>query len=227
MLRKLLLRDGRLHGRTLLISYGVFLAFQVYFLLRVDSARPWLVFASVYAAFVALSVYVREDKFQSTSWTCTLPVSRRGVVRARFVGAWILAVAALAAATILAAVLPGSRVGVPDVLEAETLLLAATVITVVVGLMLPFVIRFGLLGLMIFLVGAQVIGAGVLLMAGAFERREGRRLSLGFSVVADGVRAAHSALPPALFDLLVVALLLAVNWAGYRLALLLFGRRDF
>jgi ABC-type transport system involved in multi-copper enzyme maturation permease subunit len=226
MLRKLLWRDGLLNARMLLINYAIFAAFQAYFLLRVESARAWLVFASVYAAFVSLTVLTREDQSRATALTCTLPVTRRDVVRARFAGAWLLAMAALATGTILAAVIPGSRVAVADVFRPETLLLAATAITIIVGLMLPFVIRFGLLGLIIFLVGAQVIGVGVLLLAGSFERREGRRLSLGFSAIADGVRAAQDALPNALFYALAVALLVAVNLAGYRLARCLFERRD-
>lgn len=225
MLPRLLLRDALLHGRMLLISYGIFAAFQLYLVLRVDSSRAWLVFASIYASFLAITVFAREDKFQSTAWTLTLPVTRRDVVRARFLEAWILVVAALVAATILAVVIPRSQVELSVLIQPESLLMAATVITAVVALMLPFLIRFGLLGMMIFLVGAQVLGAGLLVAAVALRGRGGG-LRLGFSAIADAVRAAHGALPHSAFYALALAFLVAVNWAGYRLAVRLFRGRD-
>lgn len=226
MLPKLLMRDALLHGRMLLISYGIFAAFQLYFVLRVDSSRFWLVAATIYASFLAITVFAREDKFQSTAWTCTLPVSRRAIVQARFVEAWILVAASLAIATLVAAVLPGSRVDVSAVVQTDALLLAATVVTLVVSLMLPFLVRFGLLGVLIFLVAMQVIGSGLLVVTVMLGNRDGGRVNLGLHAIAGAVRAAHAALPPVVFDLLAVALLFVVNWLGYRLAVFFFDRRE-
>jgi len=225
MLRRLLVRDWLLHGRMLLISYGLFAAFQVYFILRTNSTRHWLVFASVYATFLAISVFAREDRFQSTAWTCTLPVSRREVVRARFVGAWILVTTALVGSMLMAAVIPGSIISVTEALQPATLLLAATATSLVIALVLPFLIRFGLLGLLIFLVAAQVLGSAALVLAIALDGGGGAGKSM-FSFVTDAVRATQGALTPAPFYLLVAALLMAVNWVGYRFAVRLFTRRE-
>jgi ABC-type transport system involved in multi-copper enzyme maturation permease subunit len=226
MLPKLMVRDALLHGRMLLISYGLFAAFQAYFVTRIDDARPWFVFAGIYAAMLSITMFAREDKFESTAWTCALPVTRRDVVRARFVAAWLLVAAALVVGTILAAVMPGSQVGLARLLELDTLLVGATAVTVVLALMLPFLIRFGLMGMMIFLVLGQVVGAGVLLLAIVLRNNGGGELRLGIRAIAGGVSALREAMPVALFQLLVVVLLVGVNWAGYRLALFLFRRRD-
>jgi hypothetical protein len=226
MLLKLLRRDVLLHGRMLLISYAIFLAFEAYFALRVSSARFWLTTAAIYAAFRSITVFAREDKFGSSAWTCTLPVRRAEVVRARFVIAWLLVAAALATGAAMAALLPGTRVVLPEIVLPATLLCAATAVTLIVALMLPFLIRFGLLGIMIFLVGAQMLGAGVLALAMVLGRR-GRHVSVGFSSIAHAVRSAYEAFPPTISIVLAVALLFAINWAGYRLSVFLFRRRDF
>lgn len=225
MLLKLLRRDVLLHGRMLLISYAFFLAFEAYVAFRVSSARFWLTGAAIYAAFLSITVFAREDKFGSSAWTCTLPVRRTQIVRARFVIAWLLVTAALATGAAMAALLPGTRVVLEEILRPTTLLCAATAITLVVAPMLPFLIRFGLLGVMIFLVGAQLLGAGVLALAIALGRH-GRHVSLGISTVAGAVRSAYGAFPPAVSVLLSIALLLAINWAGYRFSVFLFRRRD-
>lgn len=226
MLCELLLRDWRLNQRAILISVALFAAFQVYFVIRVDSTRAWFVFTSFYAAFLILTVFAREDKFRCASWTCSLPVTRREIVGARFAGAWLQVAGALAVAIILAVVVPGSRIDLAGIVQPETLLLAATVAAVVVALMLPFTIRFGLIGVMIFLVAAQVLGAGALFLAIALRPRGGSSLRLGFSAVADGVRAVHASLPLPAFSLLVLALLAAVSWGGHCLAVHLYRRRE-
>lgn len=225
MLLNLLRRDFLLHGRMLLISYAIFFAFEAYVALRVDSAQFWLTTAAIYAAFLSITVFAREDKFGSSAWTCTLPVRRAEIVRARFVMAWLVVAAALVAGAALTALLPGTRVVLPEIVLPATLLSAATAVTLIVALMLPFLIRFGLLGVMIFLVGAQMLGAALLALAMVLGRR-GRHVSLGLSSIANAVRSVYEAFPPAVSVLLTVALLFAINWAGYRVSVLLFRRRD-
>lgn len=226
MLRKLLKRDLLLHGRMLLISYGLFLAFQLYTVLNVESARTWAVFASIYASFLSITVFAREDKFQSAAWTCTLPVTRREIVRVRFLGAWLLVTAAMVAATMIAAVTPWSIVRPSEVLRPDTLLVSAAVVTLVVALMLPFLIRFGLLGVMIFLVATQMLGAALLVVAVAFRRRGSGSLRLDLSAIGDAVGAVHAALPWPVFAVLVLAVLAFLNWGGYRAAVWLYQRRE-
>ena len=229
MLHELLLRDWILHRRVLLITYGMFGAFQIYSSISVSSPRVWLVFASIYAGLLTVVPFAREDKFRSTAWTCTLPVTRTQIVRARLIGAWVLVLAALAAAAVLASIVPGSQVNAMTVLTPANLLAAGTAITLIFSLMLPFTIRFGLMGVLIFGVVAQLLGGG-LLMIGMISRNRGggsgRSLFAALTPIAEFVRGAHETLPAVAFYLLALCVLAAVNWLGYRLALALFARRE-
>ncbi len=229
MLPRLLLRDWILTRRALLAIVGIYVAFQAYFVCRISSSRQYLVFASIYASFLTLTLFLREDKFHATAWSCSMPVSRQDLVRARYLGAWIFVAAALVLALIPAWIVPGSVVSVPAVFDPGTLLRVFAAVTVILALMLPFTIRFGVLGVMIFLVGIQMLGALVLLIAvktgGASSASRGL-LSGGVDALGAGLAAVRELTGPAGFHAAIVVCLLLVNWLGYRLAVSLFRRRE-
>ncbi|MGD8328734.1 MAG: ABC-2 transporter permease [Acidobacteriota bacterium] len=229
MLPDLILRDWKLHRRALLPMMAIFAIFQVYFVLRVDSTTFWLVFTCVYAMGLTIMPLAREDKFGSTAWTCTLPVTRAQIIGARFVEAWLLALAWIAVSTLMAVLIPGSRIAVESLAEPATILLAVTIITVILSLLLPFTIRFGILGVLIVGVAAQILGTVVLLV---LVLTRGRRtaganpIDIVIGAVRDGITFVHGALPPVAFYLLVLAALAALHWAAYRSAIVLFDRKE-
>jgi hypothetical protein len=229
MLPRLLLREWILVRRALLAFVGIYLAFQAYFACRASSPRQYLVFASIYAAFLTLPLFLREEKFRATAWSCSMPVSRQDLVRARYLGAWIFVAVVLALALILAGVMPGSRVHVPAVLDPSTLLQTLAVVTVILALMFPFTIRFGALGVMIFLVGIQMLGAVVLLIAvktGGGSGASKGLLSGGVAALGSGMAALRDLMGPAGFNAAAALCLLLANWLGYRLAVAMFRRRE-
>lgn len=229
MLGNLLYRDWKLHGLHVLIVLGMFVAFQVYFVLRVESPRLWMVFTSVFMGMQTIVPFTREDKFRSASWTCTLPVRRRHVVQARWIEAWMLLGAGLVLGLALAIVLPGSQIDLAEALQPDTLLLAAGIASGILVLVLPFTIRFGLLGIMIFLVIAQIVGAGLFAITVLTGGKNGTGHAL--ETIIEGTRSTCLALQSAwtspVFHLALLATLVVLNWAGYRLALALYRRREF
>jgi hypothetical protein len=228
MLRKLLLRDWILHRNGLIIVMAIFAAFQVYFVLEVSGPRPWLVFTAVYIAFLTIFPFTRDDKFRSTAWSCTLPVSRAELVRARWLAAWLIVATGFAIGILLAAVLPGSRLFAALLADPEALLLAGAVVTVVLLMLLPFTIRFGILGVMIGLVGFQLLGAGAFVAAkltGGLDGVEGG-VAGAFRPLIDGILGARTSLGVPGFALAALAVLFLLNWAGYRLSVTLFRRQE-
>lgn len=228
MLRRLLLRDWILHRRALGPITAVFAAFQVYFVLNADKPRLWLVFTSVYISFLTVVPFTRDDKFRSVAWSCTLPVSRSDLVKARYAGAWILVAAVFLLAFALAALVPGSKLSGALPADPEALLLAGAVVSVILLLLLPFTIRFGFFGILIGLVALQILIAGTFVVSkltGRQDRVEGGVASV-FRPLIDGVAAARESLGPSAFFLAVLLSLVLLNWAGYRVALALFRRRE-
>jgi len=229
MRRRLLARDWILNRRAMSIVLAIFVAFQVYMVLRVSGARAWSVFTCVYACFLTIVPLTREDKFRAGAWARTLPVTRAEIVGARYLGSWLIAAIAYASALALAAALPGSRVEPSLLLDFRALLVTASIVSGILFLLVPFTIRYGLIGVMIFLVALQVLGVVMLFAAVATEGMKG----IEGAVLAGGraagawLAASREALTPAGFVLAALAALSALNWTGYRFALALYNRREF
>jgi hypothetical protein len=229
MLPKLFLRDWILNRKIVLINFAIFSAFQIYSGTQVSSARVWLVFASIYASFLAVTLFIREDKFGATGWACTLPVTRRELVLARIIESWVMVLVALGAMALFAAIVPGSVVSPAELLQPSTLLISATIVTLILSLMQPFTIRFGFLGVMIFLIGMQVLGVVLLTALMALRRSgsvNGRPIADAISTLGSGLASVREALSPTPFALLLLIVLLLTNWLGYRSAVFLFRRRE-
>jgi hypothetical protein len=228
MLRRLLLREWILHGRALATIVAIFAAFQVYFVLNADKPRLWLVFTSVYVSFLTVVPFTRDDKFRSVAWSCTLPVSRSDLVRARYAGAWILVAAAFLVAFALAALLPGSKLSGALPADPEALLLSGVVVSLMLALLLPFTIRFGFLGLVIGLAALQILAAALFVASKTTGRQDQVEGGVGavFRPLIDGIVAARESLGPPGFFLAALLSLVLLNWAGYRFALALFRRRE-
>jgi hypothetical protein len=230
MLPRLLLREWILTRRALLSIVGIYVAFQAYFVCRISSPRQYLVIASIYASFLTLTLFLREDRFHATAWSCSMPVTRQDIVRAKFFAAWIFVAGVLVLALALAGIMPWSAVHIRAIFDPVTLLQAFAAVTIILALMIPFAIRFGMLGVMIFLVGFQMLGAVVLLVAvnarGPSRPSRGL-LSGGVEALTAGLLAVRDLLSPAGFYVTVVLILVLANWLGYRLAVALFRRREF
>jgi hypothetical protein len=228
MLLELLRRDWILHRQAMIPILAIFSAFQVWFLMSVERPRHWLVFTCIYVAFFTIVPFTRDDKFRANEWSCTLPVSRKDLVRARYVAAWLLFVGCLLLGLLLAALVPGSKVEPLSLMAPGEALWVLTVASVILLLLLPFTIRFGLLGVVIFLAALQILGAVLLVVGksvGNQSEMEGG-VRAGIRVIVSGVSALRETMPPAAFHAVWLLVLALVNWVGYRVALALFRRRE-
>jgi hypothetical protein len=229
MLRRLLLRDWILHRNALVPIVAIFGAFQVYFVLNADKPRLWIIFTSIYVSFLTVVPFTRDDKFQSAAWSCTLPVCRADLVRARYAGAWVAVAGGFLVAFSVAVLLPRSKLRGVLPVNPESLLLAGAVVTVILLLVLPFTIRFGFVGLVIGLAALQILGGVTFVFSKALGRQD--RVEGGVAAVfrpfIDGILAVRESLSPPGFFLAALVLLILLNWAGYRFALALFRRREF
>lgn len=228
MLLKLLARDWRLHSRTLWITLAIFAGFQIYFVMNIDRPPLWVGFAAVYLSFLTITPITREEKFRSMAWTCSLPVSRRDVVRARFAGAWLIVGIGILLGLGVALLTPGSKVDAAAVMSIDSLLLACGLATVVLVLLLPFTLRYGIKGVFIVLVGLQILGAGALVVGMATGTMTAIESGVGavFGPVYRTVLNLHEGLSAPSFFAVMAVFLAALNWGGYRLALALFRRLE-
>jgi hypothetical protein len=187
----------------------------------------WGGMVSVACAFLPVMMLVREDKFRAGALSCSLPVTRDAVVASRYVGAWLVALTAVAIAIL--AMLALSLFGVRPLLP-PTPTLPVTVIMVVglaLAAMMPVAIRFGAAGVIGLLVALQVLGVVALLAGEVFDVRLVEGIESAVGAIARGGRWLGSVIGPAAFSAALVAAVLAVNYASFRLSSWLYRRREF
>ena len=187
----------------------------------------WSGGVSLACAFLPVMMLVREDKFKAGALVCSLPVTRDAIVASRYLGGWLLALTGVAVA--IAAMLTLSLFGV-NPLRPPTPMLPATVVTVVglaLAVMLPMVIRFGMVGVFSLLIGAQLLGVVVLLAGAMFDARVVQGIEAAVKAIVSGSARLRDALGPAAYSAVLVAAVAVLNYASFRLSSLLYRRREF
>lgn len=223
MLRNALRKDLLLNARHLwgILPWFIWVA---YALSEPDASRMTAFAAAFIGSLMAVTIGAREDKLRTTATLASLPVSRRTLVQARFVTCYVVGAASYLVVAAMTVVLPWSVQRPAEVFELRTLLLTLTLASMAVALLMPVVLRFGLLGVLIFLGTFQVLG---IVLFVALELFGARSAVHGiFGAIERGVIALHAGLGrPA--TILEAAAVVAVSiWLSFRLSVLLAARRD-
>jgi ABC-type transport system involved in multi-copper enzyme maturation permease subunit len=180
-------------------------------------------FAAVVCSIIPLTLVAREDKFRTAALTCSLPVTRDAIVSARYWGGGLAALAGtiliLAAGYLLPQTGFAARGGV-----GTALLAAFVVLGLVQATLLPFTIRYGLVGLLLFMVALQVLGIVVFMAAMLLGHDLLRGLIQALGAALHAVRDRAGA--GGLAALLVTATLL-LNLASHDLSRRLYRAREF
>ncbi len=220
-MRELILKDLRLHKRYFLILGILFPLYMGYFGARLDRPGTFVFFGSFMFAIGALMLFTREDRFRSVGFGLSLPATRREVLVSRYVLSWAMMVLfyILSAAVIM--VVPGSRLGAAG-FRPGTALAALGLVTLYFGGLMPLTVRFGPVGVMIFIVTLQIFGIAAMSL---------RFLTGGIqafaTAVKTGLNTAQVALGPTGFTVALIAAIVLLNLASFRLSLRFFERKDY
>ncbi|MCU0250355.1 MAG: ABC-2 transporter permease [Vicinamibacterales bacterium] len=222
MLRNALRKDLLLNARHLWGILPWFL-WVAYAMSEPDAGRITAVGAAFIGALMATTMAAREDKLRTSATLASLPVSRRTLVEARYLVACIVGAATYLIVVVMAAALPWSVQRAAELVEPRTLLLTLTLASTAIALLMPVVIRYGLLGVMVFLGAFQVLGVAVMV---AFEFF-GLRSAVGiFRVVERSIAALHQGLNQPVVIVETAAVVALATWLSFRLSVFLAERRD-
>jgi hypothetical protein len=212
--------------RQVLIILAIFSAYFAYMAGRVDSPRLFIVMTSLMVGLsMPFVILGREDKFKTAALVCSLPVRRSTIVLGKYAATWIAIGLGMVYALLFTALLPFSKIEVAAVLNAKTILVSVFLISLVYSIILPFTLRFGLTGVIILLVGTQLLGIVMLILA-QLVRVANNPLRLFLRAVEGGLRSLLGHEPTAPFLLALLAAILAVNALSFVAGWALYARRD-
>jgi ABC-type transport system involved in multi-copper enzyme maturation permease subunit len=223
---KLLRLEYLFNLRQLAIVWVIFSAFFVYAVNRLDSPGVFVVTTSVMIGLgLPFTIVGREDKFKTAALICSLPVRRSTVVLSKFAATWGSILLGLGYTVLLAAVLPFSRVPLGSVLSLRSLLVSLFLMSLLFAVILPFTIRFGVTGIIILLVGLQLLGILALFLTQLFGGPR-NPLRMLFRAAEDSLRflLGHQATPGYLVALL--GAIVAVNTLAVFISHALYARRE-
>ena len=150
---------------------------------------------------------------------------RSTIVLGKYAATWIAIGVGMGYALLVTAVLPFAKVAVSEVLSLKTVMVSVFLISLVFSVILPFTLRFGLTGVIILLVGTQVLGI-VMLILTRFARAANNPLRILIPAVEKGLRTLLGHEPTAGFLLALLAAILAINAVSMLAGSALYARRD-
>jgi len=229
VLLNLMWRDWVLHRPALVPMFLVLALLQIVGIqFAVDAPVLPLFIGCFWACVLTMVPFAREHQFRTIAWSCTLPVTRADLVKARYVASWTLVAATLLIVFTATVLVPGSVDFLAPTIDLDAPLAAAAVLTVFIALMFPPVARYGPKGAAFLLIALNVLSPLVFVLSkvtGTQDEVEGVVLGAAANLAAQvgGVKAAT---PAPVFYLVVIAGLFFVNWLSYRVAVALFRNRE-
>lgn len=223
---KLLRMEFIFNRKYAAIMLVILSAYFAYMVTRFSSPRLFLVIISLMVGLaMPVGLVGREDKFKTAALVCSLPVRRSKIVCAKYAVTWIMSGFFFLYALFLAAVFPFAKVSVAGLLNLKSLLISLALISLFFCFIIPFTIRFGMAGIIIFLLGTQVLGIVMLLLT-RFLKPNGNPLRFIFGNLENGIRFVMNRPGTPGFLLILFAAIFFLNAASYLVSCFLYSRRE-
>jgi len=223
MLRRLFVKDLILNGKVFLGLLWLFV-WVGYAARDLNGAGMATVIGGIAATLVTVTLGAREERFHAAAVSFSLPVTRRDIVRHRYLAGHLVGIAAFLLTCTLLAVVPWSKPTLAQVFDPKTMMFALVAVSLTIAVGMPFVLRFGVMGLFVGLGSLQILGLLTFVLGLAVGRTVGLRPVL--RACERIIITTHENLGSGGF---AVELLLAValfTWASYGLSVWLIERRD-
>ena len=187
------------------------------------SPSVYITLVCIYAIIVPTALMAIEDRVRAGVFNCSLPVTRRQIVLAKYVIAWVLAVVAVLTGLAVYSVIAAQNLWAIWTLAAAIQVLA--ILSLGLGLTLPVLLRFGWMGMMIAYFGMLTLGAVTVEIVLAFV--PGRQLLDSFIAISDFVVDTGNQLGELNFLMLIVVVGAILNLVSFIIGVKMFKQREF
>ena len=165
MISHILYSEFVLNKKTLYFFFAMVIAIAVIYPLLFDvPPGVTLTISAIYLSFLPVSFLAKQSKFKADATMCVLPVTRNMLVLGKYVFTMILFLIGLALFVLIFLVLPGSKFSLADGIDAYKLVNVAFAVGVVSSVLIPLIIRFGYMGVLGFILGANILTVVIFLL---------------------------------------------------------------
>ncbi len=157
--------------RALTVYMLITTVYLIYMFFR-GPAGMYFTISCIFILFAPLCVFAREDKFHAAALNCSLPCTRKSINAARYLFSWTIIVTGMIYSLLIAAlmsiVFKGQSNRMAELAAPQNLLNGFLLAMLIFSVVYIFFNRFGWMGLIILLVGFQVLGIIALFAARFF-----------------------------------------------------------
>ena len=223
MLRKLFVKDFILNGKVFLGLLWLFV-WLAYAAGQLSGAGMATVLGGVAATLMTVTLGAREERFHAAATSFSLPVTRRDIVLHRYLAGHLVGVVAFFFTCMLMVLVPWSKQTVAQVFDPRTVMFALLAVSLTIAVGMPFVLRFGVMGLFVGLGSLQLIGLLTFvlgaLIGSAFALRR------VFRACETIIVTTHLRLGSGAYAIELLAAVALFTWVSFRLSVWLIERRD-
>jgi hypothetical protein len=220
MTRKILYQDWLYNRRTFAVLLILMPVYFIYTSWSITGPRAQAFITGLLTAFISFTLFLREDKFKAQPLICSLPVTRRQIVQARFTLMWMVVIALYLSFLLVTLLSPLARLDLLALLRPGLVFLFLATATVIVAIMFPFSVYFGAMGFIIVLVALQFAGIALQALIVAFGM--GRSIGVIPEAISAGLADFRSLAGGPLYFLTVGLAILALNLAAREISVRLF-----
>jgi ABC-type transport system involved in multi-copper enzyme maturation permease subunit len=221
-MRKFILKDFLLHKKFLLGFGPAYVVYMAIFGSRIGGSGVSAGFGPLLYALLPLTIYAREDKFKAEGFSLSLPMTRRDLILSRYIMAWITMLAMYGSASVLSVLIPGTKLSTSTIFLPKTVLMALFFMTLIFGMLMPLFTRFGMVGLMVFLIAMQVLG--IFFVVFNMVIKDIRTVIMS---TVGAINKVQAAIGPAGSAAAAVILMIMFTYLSFELSVFVFKRKDF
>jgi ABC-type transport system involved in multi-copper enzyme maturation permease subunit len=170
MLRNLLVQEYLFNKKNLLIFAVMLPLFFVFYPILVDEGGVVVGFCFAYIGILPATIPAKEHRYRTAAITCSMPVTRKQVVRSKYLAALIFCAVGIALFLLVSAINPMLQFPLQQIFNLKTIATGIFVLSICLAVLFPIIMRFGIMGIMIVLIIFQVLGSAMLLLASQLSR---------------------------------------------------------
>ncbi len=219
----LIRKDLLMHKTGIPVYVPIVVGVMVLQAWRGFSPSVYITLICIYAIIVPTALMAIEDRVRAGIFNCSLPVTRRQIVLAKYVIAWVLAVVAVVTGLAIYSVVAAPNLG--DIWTLAAAIQSLAILALGLGLTLPVLLRFGWMGMMISYFGLMTVVAVTVVIVLALV--PGRQLLDSFIAISDWVANAVLQLGELNCLMLIIVVGAILNLVSFIFGTKMFQRRAF
>jgi ABC-type transport system involved in multi-copper enzyme maturation permease subunit len=223
-MRNLILKDLILNKKYLILIGVLILLYIALSFPRIDNPKVDIIFITFLSFILPLTIFTREYKFKAAVTSSSLPATRKQIVLARYVLGWLLMITFYVLAMTVILAFPGHKLGPADLFNARTIFLALALMTLYFSILMPLLIRFGMVGFFVFLISMQVLGIITLVLTS--EKLLKLNIKAWVAAINNAFMSLNARLGTPGYYAFLLAMMLLLSLGSFVCSVFVFKRKD-